>query len=163
MQRYIINAVKDATDWVNRVQTIRMQKEWLTVSKSGVGQRWIVVSRACIGPWSSRTASTQQNRHILRHDVFIFFHEDRPPCRKRLLKHSSPLLQREWRLGFWFRIAKRCRLREWYITPVQFFHIPCCCIYITREPNSSKSCSLKISPANDLLKFGFAPSLLLFC
>lgn len=41
MQGYTINAVKDATDWVNRVWIVRMQKEWLTVSKSGVGLRWI--------------------------------------------------------------------------------------------------------------------------
>ena len=46
MQGYIINAVKDVTDWVNRVQIIRMEKEWLTVLKSGVGQKVKVLIKA---------------------------------------------------------------------------------------------------------------------
>ena len=36
MQGYIINVVENAKDWVNRVWMIHMQKEWLTVSRSGV-------------------------------------------------------------------------------------------------------------------------------
>lgn len=48
---------------------------------------------------------------------------------------------------FGFALQSDAKLREWCITPVYFFHIPCCSIYNTREPNSSKSCSFKIYPA----------------
>lgn len=36
MRGYTANVVEDARNWVNRVWMIRMQKEWLTVLKSGV-------------------------------------------------------------------------------------------------------------------------------
>jgi hypothetical protein len=40
MQGYITNIARGAIVSVNRVWTIHMQKEWHTVSKSGVEKRW---------------------------------------------------------------------------------------------------------------------------